>query len=283
VFDFSKTFKQASDTAREEEKKAQSLLWERLTTRAFEDPDFKKRLVAEPKKVIEMEAKNLQDQSGQNVEVPTSVVHDVTARARDTFSAAVGEIDLKQVTDLVFGTIKDVRRSFNLTLVLCQVLFYAGLAMVAAAFIMTLIGGKQWASILFGVSGVASVLISAFVLGPLDRIRDAAGNLIQLQMAYLAYYNQLYLLGGGRNLQREEAFLYAQEIDRAALSMIGGVSHLGRQERDASSKKKVSPQLSSPATSGAKRPVPNKTARSEALAISKSSKPTANREARADN
>jgi len=241
AFDFSKAYHQASDAARAEEKNARSLLWQRLSERAFEDPSFKQRLVAEPKEVIEREAKNLQDDSGKNVAVPPSVVHDMTEKARDTFSSAVGQIDLKQVTDLVFGTIKDVRRSFSLTLVLCQVLFYAGLAMVAAAFIITLAGGKQWASILFGVSGVASVLISSFVLGPLDRIRDAAGNLIQLQMAYLAYYNQLYLLGGGRKLPREEAFLYAKEIDRAALSMIGGVAHLVAQTRNASSKKPPRP------------------------------------------
>jgi hypothetical protein len=233
VVDFSKVHREARDVAREEEENTRSLLWQRLSVKALEDPEFKKRLISEPKEVVELEAQRLKDDAGNPVAVPPNVVRDTAERARITVSSAVGEIDLTQVTDLVFGTIRDVRTSFSLTLVLCQVLFYAGLVMVAGAFVFAFIGGKEWMSVLFGASGVASILISSFVLGPLDRIRDAAGNLIQLQMAYLSYYNQLYLLGGGRKLSRDEAFLYAKEIDRAALSMMEAVQGLVEKQRQA--------------------------------------------------
>ena len=53
-------------------------------------------------------------------------------------------------------------------------------------------------------------------MNPLDRIRNAAGNLVQIQAAYLAFYKQLYILGErSETLTREEVISYAQELRKA--------------------------------------------------------------------
>lgn len=181
----------AVDVAREQETQARLLLWERVSEKAITDEKFRCLLAEDPKRAIEQEAGTLQDDSGQQVSVAPGVVEAVAEKARATYSSVVPGVESKKVEELIFSTIEDIRRSFNLTLKLSQVLFYAGLLMMITAFITALAGGEKIISLLFGSGGMVSVLISSLITSPLDRVQNAAGNLVQLQMAYLAYYKQL--------------------------------------------------------------------------------------------
>jgi hypothetical protein len=84
------------------------------------------------------------------------------------------------------------------------------------AFVAGLFNANSTSVAVSGGSGALSLLLSA-VMNPLDRIRSAAGNLVQIQAAYLAFYKQLTILGGsGDSLRREEIIAYAQEIREAS-------------------------------------------------------------------
>ena len=193
-----------------------------MSEKASLDENFRKELATNPERAIEIEAKQISDLQG--TEVTPSVVAKVTERVRQTYSSIVPDLATDRVEELIFGTIKDVKRAYSITLLLSQVLFYAGLAMVVAAFIVGLSSGEKLISLFFGTGGIASMLISSLVVSPLDRVQNAAGNLVQLQMAYLSYYKQLYLLGGNNAaVTRDDALAYSKEIDRVTLSLMGSV------------------------------------------------------------
>lgn len=223
-FDAASAFQDAHAVAREQETQARLLLWDHVSDKAAIDAQFRSLLAADPAKAIAQEAGQLQDPSGRPVQVDTGVVEAVAEKARAAYSAIVPGVESQRVEELIFGTIEDIRLSFKLTLTLSQRLFYSGLAMMAVAFIAALAGGDKAMSLLFGAGGIGSVLVSSLLMNPLDRVRNAAGDLVQLQMAYLAYYKQLALLGGGSDpLSRQDAISQAREIDRAAVSLMAAV------------------------------------------------------------
>lgn len=232
-FDLKKIYAGANDVVREQEVQAFDLLWNRITEKAKVDAQYRDLLTSDPKSAVEQEARSLQDASGKKVTVKAGVVEAIQKKAIETYSTAVPEVEAKKVEQLIFGTIEDIRRSFRVTLLLSQVLFYAGLVMVVAAFVVGLLGGEKMLTLLFGAGGIAGVLISSLVTGPMNRVQTAASDLVQLQMAYLAYYKQLYLLGGaGKPLPREDAVLYAHEIDRAARSLIGAIQKCIEKDKE---------------------------------------------------
>lgn len=217
-------FREAQDLARTQESEASAVLWERLAQRVASDEEFRRLVERDPRRATEQVAQTLQDPSGQALAVDAETITAVAKRAVETYSTAVPEVASQKVENLIFGTIEDFRRSFKLSLVMSQVLFYAGLVITLGAFVSSWLGHEKTSSLLFGASGVGSMLISALVTGPLDRVQNAAARLLQLQMAYLAYYKQLYLLGGGTApLTRADAIAYAREIERAAVTLITSV------------------------------------------------------------
>ncbi len=212
----------ANQAAESQETTLRAMLWERISEKASQDENFRKELVSDPKKAVESEAQQVSALAG--TDVTPAVVEKVADQARRTYSFVVPELASDKVEELIFGTIADVKRAYTLTLLLSQVLFYAGLAMVIAGFVAGLMGGEKLISLFFGSGGIASMLISSLIVSPLDRVQNAAGNLVQLQMAYLAYYKQLYLLGGNdAKISREDALAYAREIDHLTLSLMGSV------------------------------------------------------------
>ena len=229
-FDPQQALAKADQIAEEQENFARSMLWDRITEKAANDQKFRKQLVDAPEKTVEMEAQRLGKVEGRKIELGSSVVEKVTARVRDTYSSIVPDLATDKVEKLIFGTIEDVQQAYKITLLLSQVLFYTGLAMVIAGFVSGLVVEHKMLSLLFGGGGIASMLISSLIVSPLDRVQTAAGNLVQLQMAYLSYYKQLYLLGGNNSaLSKDDAIAYAREIDRLTLSLMGSVQEYVEQ------------------------------------------------------
>lgn len=223
-FDRAAAFDQPDKIAREQESQARLLLWDMISEKAVSNEQFRQELAKNPEQVIQKEAGALTDEAGQKLAVAKDTVTLLAEKARKTYSMVVPEVGKDRVEELIFGTIEDMRTSFKLTLRLSQVLFYSGLVMVATAFVVGLAGGKEMITLLFGAGGIAGVLLSSLVLSPLNRVQNAAGELVQLQMAYLAYYKQLYLLGSGSGpLPKDDAIAFAREIDRAANSLISTV------------------------------------------------------------
>jgi hypothetical protein len=212
-FDFGAAARAAARVASEQDASASELLWGQITSRAVSDESFRRELTLNPESAIKREADRL------NVQLKPEDL----AKAKELFSPAIPGSKPEKVEQLVFGTIEDVRKSFKLTLQLSQILFGVGIFMLLVSMAFSIAKGRDSSTIVFGAGGVAS-LIASLVMNPLDRIRNAGGNLVQIQMAYLAYYNQLYLLGARQErLSSAEASLYAKELRETAVSMVGAV------------------------------------------------------------
>lgn len=211
---FEQTWARLLDEAGDEDAKNQALLVGQLTLKAAEDPHFREQLQSQPKSVIQREAASLSIK-------PSEKVVDAVGMA---LSAAVPGADIKEVKELIFETVDDMRRSFKMTLELSRWLFFAGLGMVGLAFLSALFSDRLWAIGVSGGGGALSLLLSA-TMNPLDRIRAAAGNLAQVQAAYLAFYKQLYILGTSTDtLNRADAIGFSEELRKAATSMVETVS-----------------------------------------------------------
>jgi hypothetical protein len=244
-FDKNKAFDPADQTAREQESQARLLLWDVISEKAANNEQFRQQLAQDPEKLIQKEANTLSGTMGQ-IEISKDTVANVAEKARKTFSSALPEVELDKVEKLIFGTIEDMRTSFKLTLLLSRVLFFAGLAMVVAAFIVAMMSGKEMVTIVFGAGGVASVLISSLVLSPISRVQNAASDLVQLQMAYLTYYKQLYLLSSNApSLTTADTIAFSREIDRATISLITTMqsNELGQEAAKKPAKKLVHPKI----------------------------------------
>ena len=65
-------------------------------------------------------------------------------------------------------------------------------------------------------------------MNPLDRIRNAAANLVQVQVAYLSYYKQLTMLGGDNRelMTLETAVRYSEELRKGAVETIEAVQKI---------------------------------------------------------
>jgi hypothetical protein len=213
--DISAAFAAADKTAIERESQSAELLWGTVTARAATDQGFREQLAKAPEETVKREAERLN--------IPIS--EQELSTAKELFSPALPGIDRKKVEELIFGTIRDVRRSFNVTLYLSIALFVVGLLLLIASVVFTWTKGAKAGSI-FGIGGVAS-LVSSLLLNPLDRIRNAGANLVQIQMAYLTYYNLIYLLGSrNERLDVKDAKSYADEMRQSAISMVSTVQEI---------------------------------------------------------
>jgi hypothetical protein len=243
-FDQTTLFEPAHEAALAQEERARLLLLDRISQKAATDEAFKRRLTEDPRKAIGQEAESL------GVETSEAAIEQVQ-KTVIAFSPVLPGADRKQVESVIFFTIKDIRRSFNLTLWLSQVLFYSGLLMVVTAFGVALAGGEKLISLLFGVGGVGGVLISSLIMGPLDRVQNAAADLVQLQMAYFAYYNQLFLLGGStKNIAHDDAIKYAHQIGEETTSLMHSIQEYvekGGDKGERKTQRRVKPQDSATA------------------------------------
>jgi len=214
-FDFASVSAHAQKLAADNETQSAELLWGHVISRASQDESFRRNLANNPEQTLTREAETL------NISVAPEQLH----AAKALFSPAVPGIDRAKVEALIFSTIEDVRKSFNMTLQLSRFLFYTGVLLLLMSAVFTWTKGAAAGSI-FGAAGALS-LVTSLIRSPLDRIRNAGANLVQLQMAYLAYYNLLYLLGSrGERLAFADAQKYAEEFRQTATVMVSAVQSI---------------------------------------------------------
>jgi hypothetical protein len=216
--DFLSDLQEAGRIAGEQEAQAKQLLIETVDARATDDPAFRRALAADPEKALNEEARKV----GANV---SPQLIDKVSKKYSTAIYGASEDDVKS---LMFDTLNNLRTSFERTVLLSQVLFFTGLLMTAAAFLVALLSnGKELIAGIFGGGGIVT-LITYAVMNPLDRIRNAAANLVQVQIAYVSYYKQLTMLGGGdrERMTLEDTVRYSKELRIGAVETIAAVQKI---------------------------------------------------------
>ena len=201
-------------TAVDQEAQARQILIDGVTERARSSEDFRQLFKKEPEKAVRTVAESLPSEQRQSLD--DKAISD-TAEKLKAISEALPGIKEEDVSRLVFTTIDDTRKSFVLSLRLSQILFFAGLVMIALTFIALLFMNDERLGVLVfgGGSGFLGV-ISSLLINPIDRVQNAAGNLVQLEIAYLSYYKQLTMLNPieGHNTPKDIVYI-SREVRKA--------------------------------------------------------------------
>lgn len=220
-------FRRANQAAAEFDPEARERILGQLALRASDDPRFRDALRKNPDQVVQTEAARL------NIKASPEALKDVGEKAREIASRAVPDAAGLEVKEMVFRTIRDLETSFRLTLTLAKVLFGAGLSMMLASFVIVAVYHDKTSAAIFGIGGVLS-LITGTVMNTLDRVRDAAANLVQIQMAYLAYYKILHMLGPvAEEASRDDSIAYAHELSATVSEIIGSLQGILKQTKEA--------------------------------------------------
>ena len=173
-----------------QEERAKDLLLTRLTLKAANDPNFQRELRDDPDAVVRREAKELDIK-------PSKSLIEAAGKAA---TAAIPGLEQARVQTLVFTAILGgcfASFAVRALMELSRWLFFAGILLVMVAFVAGLFNASSSSVAVSGGSGALGLLLSA-VMNPLDRIRNAGGNLVQIQAAYLGVLQaQLPILGGG--------------------------------------------------------------------------------------
>jgi hypothetical protein len=227
-------FQKANRAAAEQDPDVRARILGSLAIKAADDPAFREALRKNPTQVAEKEA------AISNLQVSPEDLKEVGQKAKELTSRAVPDAGGVEVKDMVFRTIRDIETSFRLTLTLSKFLFHTGLAMVVASFIIvSVFKDKQTAAIFFGVGGLLNLIVGT-VMNALDRVRNAAVNLIQIQMAYLAYYKILHLLGPVEGVtSKDDAIAYAEELTANVDKIMASLQGVIRAAKETSDSKKT--------------------------------------------
>lgn len=89
-------------------------------------------------------------------------------------------------------TIEDGRTGFNNLILMSTITFGAGLVLLFFAAIAGLFMQRDLLTLVFGLLGIA-VILAMFVMRPKDKIQIALANMIQAQVIYLDFCNQLQI------------------------------------------------------------------------------------------
>ena len=195
-------------------KRAQRLLFDEVAIRAKSDEAFRQRLSSTPEDAVREVYDSLPTEQRQLTKNKDEIIKN-TAEKAQVLSRVLPGIDKDRVENLVFQTIEDTRRSFTLSLQLTQILFYAGLVIIAVTFItVLLVDTQELIALIFGGGTGVAAIVTSLLINPIDRVQNAAGNLVQIEIAFLSYYKQLSLLVTPTNATIDDTIKYVKEVGK---------------------------------------------------------------------
>jgi hypothetical protein len=104
------------------------------------------------------------------------------------------EFDLSQriLRDLLKNAINDAQLAYKNLRTLSNVTFYSGLILIIFAAVTGVVLQKETYSLIFGGAGTAFVL-AFFFMKPKEEIQTALSNLLQAEIIFLDFYDQMNL------------------------------------------------------------------------------------------
>jgi hypothetical protein len=175
-------------------------LKELVIGKAYLNPLFHQQFAQKPIEAIKETAESA------DLKIDDEEAETIAKDARTVIAPFVG-IEAK---NLVQNIGNKISQSFNSILDMSRVLFYMGLTIIFVAFLLDIYGvlkGVNWqqyiaSSGVLGAIGLGSIYTS-FVKGSFEKIRNNVGDLVQINVIFFAYADQLSLLM--RESQDEDA------------------------------------------------------------------------------
>ena len=154
------------------------------------DPTFQQQFIQKPEEsVLKISDKITPEDARKIVEESKPFISPIPGYEEKDFKALVGDVT------------KRVNRGFNEILQMSKILFYLGVAIIIIAVGLD-IGGViykiNWQQFIAssGVLGGIGILavFSSFVKGSFEKIKNSVGDLVQIQVVFFGYYDQLSIL-----------------------------------------------------------------------------------------
>jgi len=123
------------------------------------------------------------------------------------------------VQELIKTTIDRASRALDQSAKINGLIIAGGMALVIASFVVAAIT-KSWAAVAFGGFGISGV-VASLVSNPLSSIGLGARRLVQVQVAYLGFLNQVRLLGVGDSAtDGEDAATRSRQLSAATVEVL---------------------------------------------------------------
>lgn len=173
---------------------------ELVVAKAYLNPSFHQQFAQQPIEAV------LNTAETEQLTIDRAEAESIAKDARTVIAPFIG-IEAK---NLVQDITDKITQGFNSILNMSRILFYVGLAIIAIAFLLDVYGvlkGVNWqqyvaSSGVLGAIGLGTIYTS-FVKGSFEKIRNSVGDLVQINVIFFAYADQLSLLM--RESQDEDA------------------------------------------------------------------------------
>jgi hypothetical protein len=164
---------------------------EAVVAKAYLDPLFHQQFAQQPIDAVISAAET------EHLSINREEAENIAKEARIVIAPFVG-IEAK---NLVKSITDKVTQGFNSIIDMSRILFYTGLVIIVTAFILDIYGilkGVNWqqyvaSSGVLGAIGLGSIYTS-FVKGSFEKVRNSVGDLVQINVIFFAYADQLSLL-----------------------------------------------------------------------------------------
>jgi hypothetical protein len=173
---------------------------ELVVAQAYLNPLFHQQFAQQPIDAVLNTAKT------EHLTIGREEAETIAKDARTVIAPFIGV----EAKNLVQDITNKITQGFNSILNMSQILFYVGLAIIFIAFLLDIYGvlrGVNWqqyiaSSGVLGAIGLGSIYTS-FVKGSFEKVRNSVGDLVQINVIFFAYADQLSLLM--RESQDEDA------------------------------------------------------------------------------
>ena len=108
---------------------------------------------------------------------------------------------MKNMMGMVMQTFDNAGRTFRTIAIMSWITFAVGIGLFVVAAVLALSTHAQVYSLLFGGLGATS-FVALFIKHPVDRVQQAMANLVQVQVVFISYFDQLGWWEGLSNIPK---------------------------------------------------------------------------------
>jgi hypothetical protein len=129
----------------------------------------------------------------------------------------------QELQTLVKGTLEKASRSLETTATVNKAILVFGGLLLTGSFIVA-VAVRSWEAVSFGGFGIAGI-VASLVVNPLKSISLGARRLVQIQVAYLGFLNQLALLNTNcGQLEKEDVAVRSAALNEAMSRLLDSLA-----------------------------------------------------------
>ena len=193
---------------------------EAVVAKAVLNPLFHQQFANQPIQAVLNVAKE------ENIDINEEEAKNVAEKTKGFVAPVVGI----EISNLVKDITSNIKRGFESILEMSRVLFYLGVAIIIAAFILDIYGvltQTNWqvyvaSSGVLGVLGLGTILTS-FIKGSFEKIKNSVGDLVQINAIFFGYTDQLSII---MKESQEEDSEYGALVDKISSAVEDTVKNI---------------------------------------------------------